>query len=102
MVDLPTAQATAATANAAAQAAATAATGNVTFALSPALASNALLNYRTIKGIKIHGKATSPLDTLFKSESGALCLFLSKVQQRANQFGWNSILQVQHWYKKYI
>jgi hypothetical protein len=91
-----TAQATAAQALldlAAAQAeAAAAATGGgavpggpVTFALSPALVSNALLDYRTGEGIKIYGKATVPLDVLFDGDSGGLRLFLSKVQQRATQ-----------------
>ncbi len=87
-----------ANANAAAVALATAtaatAAGNVAFALSPALASSTLINYKTGEGIKIYGKATSPLDSLFDGDSGALRLFLSKVQHRATQFGWNSILQI--------
>ena len=45
-----------ATANAAAAAAVV-----VTFALSPALASSTLLNYKSGEGIKIYGKATAPL-----------------------------------------
>jgi hypothetical protein len=40
------------------------------------------------------GKATTPLDIMFDGDSGALRLFLSKVQQRAIQFGWTSILQI--------
>jgi hypothetical protein len=87
MVDLTTA-------NAAATAAATANVRQVTFALSPALASNTMLDYKTSEGIKIYGKATSPLDSLFDGDSGALRLFLSKVQQRATQFGWTPILQI--------
>jgi hypothetical protein len=94
MVDLATAQAATATANAAVLAAAAVTAGQVTFALSPALASNTMLNYRSSEGIKIYGKATSPLDTLFDGDSGALRLFLSKVQQRATQFGWTSILHI--------
>jgi hypothetical protein len=66
----------------------------VTFALSPALASSLLLDYRTGEGIKIYGKATAPLDVLFDGDSGGLRLFLSKVQQRATQFGWTGILQI--------
>jgi hypothetical protein len=100
-----TAQATAAQALldlAAAQAvAAAAATGGgavtggvVTFVLSPALASNLLLDYRTGEGIKIYGKATAPLNVLFDGDSGGLHLFLSKVHQRATQFGWTAILQI--------
>jgi hypothetical protein len=88
LVDLTTAQAATATAQAAVLAAASVAAGNVTFALSPALASSTLLDYRTGEGIKIYGKATSPLDVAFDGDSGALRLFLNKVQQRATQFGW--------------
>jgi hypothetical protein len=83
--DLALAQAAAATAAAAVI---------VTFALSPALASNALLNYKSGEGIKIYGKATAPLDVSFDGDSGALRLFLNKVQQRATQFGWTGILQI--------
>jgi hypothetical protein len=68
--------------------------GNIAFALSPALASSTLINYQSGEGIKIYGKATSPLDTLFDGDAGALRLFLSKVQHRATQFGWNAILQI--------
>jgi hypothetical protein len=102
-----TAQATAAQALldlAAAQAAvAAAATGGgaVTFALSPALASSLLLDYRTGEGIKIYGKATAPLDVLFDGDSGGLRLFLSKVQQRATQFGWTGILHINQGAQKY-
>jgi hypothetical protein len=68
--------------------------GAVTSALSPALASYLLLDYRTGEGIKIYGKSMAPLDVLFNGDSGGLCLFLSKVQQRATQFGWTAILQI--------
>jgi hypothetical protein len=63
----------------------------VIFALSPALASNSLLNYESSVGIKIYGKAISPLDILFDGDAGGLRLFLNKVNQRANQFGWNEL-----------
>jgi hypothetical protein len=94
LLDLATANTAAAVANAAVLAAGAATAGNVTFALSPALASTALLNYKLGEGIKIYIKAPSPLDVLFNGDSGGLPLFLSKVQQRAVQFGWNAILQV--------
>jgi hypothetical protein len=87
LLDLAAAQAVAATAGAVIG-------GAVTFALSPALASNLLLDYRTGERIKIYGKATAPLDVLFDGDSGGLRLFLSKVQQRATQFGWTAILQI--------
>jgi hypothetical protein len=64
--------------------------GATTFALSPALVnSNALLNYKTSKGIKIYNKATSPMESLYNGGSGNLRLFLSKMQQKGNQYGWN-------------
>jgi YHS domain-containing protein len=94
LLDLAQAQATAATANAAVLAAGVAAAGNVTFALSPALASSTLLNYQSGEGIKIYGKATAPLESLFNGDSGALRLFLSKVKHRATQFGWTAILNI--------
>ena len=68
--------------------------GPVMFALSPALASRTLIDYRSGEGIKIYGKATAPLDSLFNGDSGALRLFLSKVQQRATEFGWSAILRI--------
>jgi hypothetical protein len=89
-------QAAASTANAAALAVGAATAGNVTFALSPALASSTLLNYKSEEGIKIYGKgkATAPLDVPFGGDYGALRLFLNKVQQRATRFGWSAILQI--------
>ena len=70
--------------------------GPTAFALSPALASsNALLNYNSSEGIKIYNKATAPMDVLYNGGSGNLRLFLSKVQQKANQYGWNRILEIQ-------
>jgi hypothetical protein len=53
-----------------------------------------ILNYKTSEGIKIYGKATAPLDVLFNGNSGALHPFLSKVQQRAMQSGWLTILRI--------
>jgi hypothetical protein len=89
-----TAQAVQDLANAHAAAAALA-TGTPTFALSPALASsNALLNYNTSEGIKIYNKATSPMETPFTGDSGNLRLFLAKVQQKSNQYGWHRVLTI--------
>ncbi len=94
LLELAQARAAAATANAAALTAGATTVGNVTFTLSPALASSTLLNYKSSEGIKIYGKATAPLDVPFGGDSGALRLFLSKVQQRATKFGWSIILQI--------
>jgi hypothetical protein len=74
-VDRATAQAQAAQALvdlAAAQAATGGPAGPVVFALSPALASNDLINYSTGEGIKLNGKATAPLDTLYNGDSASL------------------------------
>jgi hypothetical protein len=79
-------------ATATATAAAAAPPGPCAFALSPALASShGLLNYSTSEGIKIYNKATSPMDVTYNGGSGNLRLFLSKMQQKGNQFGWNRI-----------
>jgi hypothetical protein len=89
-----TAQAVLDLANARAAAAALVA-GPLTFALSPALASsNTLLNYKTSEGIKIYNKATSPMETPFTGDSGNLRLFLAKVQQKSNQYGWHRVLTI--------
>ena len=40
----------------------------VTFAMSPALASNSLIDYSSGEGMKLYGKATAPLDVLFGGE----------------------------------
>jgi hypothetical protein len=69
--------------------------GPIAFSLSPALSSsNALLDYSSSEGIKIYNKATSPIDVPYDGGSGGLRLFLSKVQQKGNQFGWNRILTI--------
>ena len=69
--------------------------GPTVFTLSPALASsNALLNYNTSEGIKIYNKSTTPMEVPYNGGSGGLRLFLSKVQQKANQFGWDRILTI--------
>jgi hypothetical protein len=54
---------------AAAQAAAGGPTGSVPFALSPALATSAFINYSTGEGIKLYGRATgAPLDALYNGD----------------------------------
>jgi hypothetical protein len=64
------------------------------FALSPALATNATINYLTGEGMKMYGKAAAPLDVPFSGDAALLRLFLSKVRQRVTQSGWTGILQV--------
>jgi hypothetical protein len=44
--------------------------------------------------LKLYGKAVAPLETLYNGDSASLRLFLSKVQRRADQSGWTSILQI--------
>jgi hypothetical protein len=88
------AQAAAAAANAAALAAGPLPPA-IVFALSPALAtSNALLDYTSSEGIKIYNKATAPMEALYDGGSGNLRLFLSKMQQKGNQYGWTRILTI--------
>jgi hypothetical protein len=48
----------------------------MTFSLSLALATNAMLDYKSREAIKIYGKAFVPLDALFDRDLGALHLFL--------------------------
>jgi hypothetical protein len=79
---------------AAAQAATGGPTRPVAFALSPALATITLINYGTVEGIKLYGRAWAPLDNLFNGDSASLRLFLYKVQTRATQSGWTAILQI--------
>jgi multidrug efflux pump subunit AcrA (membrane-fusion protein) len=97
VADVATAQAATTAANLATAAARAApATGPVVFAMSPALATSAaLLNYNSSEGIKIYNKATTPMEALYDGGSGNLRLFLSKIQQKGNQYGWNRILTIQ-------
>jgi hypothetical protein len=89
------AQAAAAAANAAALAAGLPPPATV-FALSPALAmSNALLDYTSSEDtIKIYNKATAPIEALYDGGLGNLRLFLSKMQQKGNQYRWTRILTI--------
>jgi hypothetical protein len=72
-----------------------AAAGNVEFALLQALASSTLIYYISEEGIS-RSMERQPLylTVLFDGDLGGLRLFLSKVQHRANQFGWLAILQI--------
>jgi hypothetical protein len=53
-----------------------------------------LLNYTSSEGIKIYNKATAPMEALYDGGSGNLQLFLSKMQQKGNQYGWPQILTI--------
>jgi hypothetical protein len=48
-----------------------------------------------VEGINtIHNKAMSPMEAPYNRGSGNLRLFLSKTQQKGNQYGWNHILTI--------
>ena len=66
----------------------------VPFALSPALVSNAIIDYRTASGSKLFKGATAALPTLFDGEPEHLQLFLAQLQDRAMTYGWEHILDV--------
>jgi hypothetical protein len=53
-----------------------------------------LLDYTSSEGIKIYNKVTAPMDALYDGGSGNLRLFLSKMQQKGNQYGWTRILTI--------
>jgi len=64
------------------------------FALTPALANPDPVDYNTSEGMKLYKSATEKLHHTFDGETGSLRLFLQALQQRADAFGWESILTV--------
>ena len=67
----------------------------VPFALSPALISNAIIDYRTASGSKLFKGATAALLTLFNGKlEHLLQLFLGQLQDCAMIYGWEHILDV--------
>ena len=67
----------------------------VNFALAPGRANNDILDYTTSEGIKLYGKAVSPLDPQYDLQSGGLYAFLQKVRNRAIEQDWNNILNIE-------
>ena len=64
------------------------------FALTPALANPDPVDYNSNEGMKLYKSATEKLNHPFDGETGGLRLFLQALQQRADAFGWASILTV--------
>jgi hypothetical protein len=67
------------------------------FALSPALVGgNAFIDYSTSEGQKLYSKATARLseDTLYDCEPDTLEVMLKEVSTRAEEMGWNDILDI--------
>ena len=64
------------------------------FALTPALANPDPVDYNSNEGMKLYKSATEKLNHTFDGETGSLRLFLQALQQRADAFGWASILTV--------
>ena len=65
------------------------------FVLTPALANPDPVDYATSEGMKLYKSATERLTHTFDGETGSLRrLFLQPLQQRANSFGWASVLMV--------
>ena len=64
------------------------------FALTPILANPDPVDYNSNEGMKLYKSATEKLNHTFDGETGSLRLFLQALQQRADAFGWASILTV--------
>ena len=64
------------------------------FALTPALAMQNTIDYSTSTGVKVYKAGIAPLPTLFDGSTANLSLFLTEVESRANENGWNGILMI--------
>ena len=65
-----------------------------TFALTPALLSDAPLDYNDSGSVKLFYKASSALDIQFDVELASLKLFLESVHQRTAMFNWMSTFSI--------
>ena len=65
------------------------------FALAPGL-NNHILDWSNPAHMKQYYKATSPLDSTekFNGQPNKVCLFMAHVENRAQQFNWQSILTI--------
>ena len=66
----------------------------VQFALSPALAQPALLDYSSAAGAKIFSKATEALPTTFSLRVPNIKVFLNELTTQQQTFGWENIMRV--------
>jgi len=64
------------------------------FALSPALANPAPVDYNSSEGMKLYKSSTEKLHHTFDGETGNICLFLQALQQRVDAYGWAGVLTV--------
>ena len=67
---------------------------NPTFALTPALVNNDVLDYSDTGTIKTYYRAIEALDPVFDVEGSTLKLFLENVKQRAESFNWSRTLTI--------
>ncbi|CAB9521469.1 unknown protein [Seminavis robusta] len=66
----------------------------VPFAVTPAGAGNDAWDFTTSTGLKIFMASTAPLPVLYDGKEAGLRDFLRKILQRAQSYGWSSILMV--------
>jgi hypothetical protein len=69
---------------------------NIAFALSPARATQDVLNFMSKHGMSVWEKGLAKLsDSYFNCSAKGLCNFLELVEKRSDAFGWdNSILEI--------
>ena len=68
--------------------------GTTRFAISPALAQSAILDYTTGLGAKIFSKSTEPLPTIFNVNKPNLRILLNELQMRSETYGWKDLLSI--------
>jgi len=68
--------------------------GNISFAVSPALAQTSILDYSTSMGAKIFSKATEPLPTTFQVNKPNIRILLNELQMRSETYGWKEMLNI--------
>lgn len=62
----------------------------VPFALTPGQLQSGVIDYRTKEGKKIFEKAIEPLPDKYDGSAGGLALFLSQLETKATNCGWNN------------
>jgi hypothetical protein len=62
------------------------------FALTPAMATQDVIDYTTSTGIKLYKTIITPNETKFDGSSGKLLAFLDDIEQKALRYGWNTNL----------
>lgn len=66
----------------------------VQFAVSPARAQQAVLDYNTAAGAKIFSKATEALPTTFSLRDPNIRVLISELQTNTTTFGWDEIMHI--------